>query len=224
MLITIAYAVKNYQISGGTSLLDSDRYDIEAKPAESKSSQSQSRLRLQALLEERFKLAVHRETKEMLVYALMAGKNPAKLAESSTASCFDLGPGSPPPTSRQSVPCGGMMVGPNTLMGGKITMPEFVADLSSILGRPVIDKTGYTGTFSARLEFTPEGTAAFGPGGFGGPPGPPLDPGNGANNVDSSRLPSIFTAIQEQLGLKLESQKGAGEILVIDRAEKASEN
>jgi len=106
-------------------------------------------------------------------------------------------------------------MGPNILVGGKIPMAQLVEGLSSILGRPVIDKTGFTGTFDVHLEFSPEGTAFAG--GLPGVPGG-LPPG-----FDTSG-PSIFTALQDQLGLKLESQKGPGQVLVIDHAEKPSEN
>ncbi len=105
---------------------------------------------------------------------------------------------------------------PNHLEGGKIGMEQFVGVLANLLGRPVIDKTGFKGTFDVKLDFSPEGTRMGGRGGFGPPPGTTPD----ADNAQ----PSIFTAIQDQFGLKLESQKGPGEILVIDNAEKASEN
>jgi uncharacterized protein (TIGR03435 family) len=97
-------------------------------------------------------------------------------------------------------------------------MKQLVNVLSDLLARPVTDKTGFTGTFDVKLEFSQEGTSfggGFGGGGIALAGGPP--PG------DDSK-PSIFTALQDQLGLKLESQKGPGEILVIDHAEKASEN
>ena len=94
-------------------------------------------------------------------------------------------------------------------------MDRLTDALSRILGRPVIDKTGFKGTFDIKLDFSPEGTNFGGRGGFGAP--------GDAGNADNAP-PSIFTAIQDQLGLKLESQKGAGEILIIDHAEKPSEN
>jgi uncharacterized protein (TIGR03435 family) len=107
-------------------------------------------------------------------------------------------------------------MGPNNLTAGRIKMDQFINGLSNILGRPVIDKTGYTGTFDVQLQFSPEGTA-FANGLPGLPPGVNLPP------PDTS-LPSIFTVVQEQFGLKLESQKGPGEMLVIDHAERPSEN
>jgi uncharacterized protein (TIGR03435 family) len=105
------------------------------------------------------------------------------------------------------------------LEGRKISMAQFTGAISNMLGRSVIDKTGYNGTFDIHLEFTPEGIAPLGGGGFGGPGGPAAD----AAGADSSR-PSIFTAVQRQLGLKLESQKGPVEILVIDHVEKPDAN
>jgi uncharacterized protein (TIGR03435 family) len=106
-------------------------------------------------------------------------------------------------------------MGPNHIEGWKIDMPLFVGALSDIVGRPVMDKTGFTGTFDVHLEFTPEGTAFAG--------GLPGMPGGLPQGIDTSG-PSIFTAAQERLGLKLESQKAPAEILVIDHAEKPSAN
>ena len=102
-------------------------------------------------------------------------------------------------------------------------MTQLTNALSNLLGRPVIDKTGFTGTFDVKLDFSRDGLAIPG---FGPPPGgpPPGGPQGDAAIANADGPPSIFTAIQEQLGLKLESQKGPGEILVIDHAEKATEN
>jgi uncharacterized protein (TIGR03435 family) len=220
ILIQLAYNVQNYEISGGAGWMDSDGYDVTAKAADSITGMEQMRPLLQSLLEDRFQLKVHRETKEVPVYALMAGKNGPKLPEAKEDGCVALGPNGPPPPGRgpgqlPPTPCGGFFMGPNTLVGGKIAMKQLVDGLSNILGRPVIDKTGFTGTFDVHLEFSPEGTA------FGG--GLPGIPGGLPPGFDTTG-PSIFTAVQDQLGLKLESQKGPGQVLVIDHAEKASEN
>ena len=219
MLVAIAWKVQNFEISGGPGWVDSDGYDIEAKAANGNIGLDELRPMLQALLEDRFQLKVHFETKDVPVYALMAAKNGPKLAGAKEGGCFAIGPNGPPPPpapgQRPPTPCGGFMMGPNMMQGGKVSMMQFVGALSNILGRPVIDKTGFTGTFDVHLEFSPEGTA-FGAGGLGPPGG--LPPG-----VDTSG-PSIFTVLQDQLGLKLESQKGPGQILVIDHAEKPSEN
>jgi len=222
MLIGLAYNVQNFEISGGPAWINSDGYDIEAKAADSNIGIEQLRPMLQMLLEDRFKLMIHRETKEVPVYALTAGKNGPKLPEAKEGGCVTFGPNLPPPPppapgqpfAPPPTPCGGFMMGPNRMEGGRVSMAQFVRSLSNILGRPVIDKTAFTGTFDVHLEFTPEGTAFMG--GLGPPGG--LTPG-----FDTSG-PSIFTAVQDQLGLRLESQKGPAELLVIDHAEKASEN
>jgi uncharacterized protein (TIGR03435 family) len=216
MLMTFAYNVKNFQISGGNGVIDTGRYDIEAKAADPKPTLEQIRSMLQALLADRFKLAVHRETKEVPIYALVAAKGGTKLAEPKEGGCVEFDPASlPAPGQPQRMFCG-LMIGPNTAKGGKIAMTEFTDGLSNILGRPVVDKTGYTGKFDVALEFSQEGIDAEGM--FRGAPfivGKPPD--------DDSR-PSLFTVLQDQLGLKLESQKGPAELLIIDHAEKASEN
>ena len=98
-------------------------------------------------------------------------------------------------------------------------MAQLTGALSNMLGRSVIDKTGYNGTFDVHLEFSPEGIAPLGGGGFGAASGLAAH----AGDADSFR-PSVFTAVQQQLGLRLESQKGPVEILVIDHAEKPDAN
>jgi uncharacterized protein (TIGR03435 family) len=223
MLIGLAYNVKSFEISGGPAWIESDGYDINAKAADTNTNLDQLRPMLQTLLEDRFQLKVHRETKEMPVYALMFAKNGSRLPEAKDGGCVKMGPDSPlppPPAPGQLPPtlCGGFLRAPNLLQAGKVDMKQLVNVLSDLLARPVTDKTGFTGTFDVKLEFSQEGTSfggGFGGGGIALAGGPP--PG------DDSK-PSIFTALQDQLGLKLESQKGPGEILVIDHAEKASEN
>ncbi len=221
MLITIAYGVKNFQVSGGGSSIDSDRYDIEAKAPADNTTRAQSMLMMQAMLEDRFRLKVHRETKEMPVYALVPGKGGLKIPEFDAASCreFTSDAAPPPPGQRPPLYCGNFLMGPNTFYGARIGMAQLVDGLSNLLGRPVLDKTGYTGAFNVHLEFSRDGLANFGINGAAAP-GPPLE---GAPPVDATDG-TIFTALQEQLGLRLESQKGPAEVLVIDHAEKASEN
>ena len=230
LLIGQAYDVRDFQISGGPGWMTSDHYDIVAKPESSSASdslspdprkvtddqmktfQEQMRLRLQALLADRFQLKIHRETKELPVYALVLGKGGSKLQESKE------GPAGPNDIKGPDRARGrGMRMGIGQLSGQMVQMPFVVQVLSQQLGRPVIDKTGLKGTYDFTLKWTPDQSQSGGP--FGDlPPGvkapPPPDP-NG---------PSIFTAVQEQLGLRLESQKGPVEILAIDHVEKPSEN
>jgi uncharacterized protein (TIGR03435 family) len=216
MLMTLAYHVQPFQVSGGPSWVESDRYDIEAKPesagdeepgkppTDRQKQMDEQRKRLQALLEERCKLTTHRETRELPVYALVLAKNGPKLKES-------IGKGGKPNSH--------MMVGMGQLTAEQVPL-SFLADtLSRQLGRIVIDRTGLTATYDFELHWTPDQSQS---GGFGGGPGgapppnmpPPPDP-NG---------PSVFTAVQDQLGLKLESQKGPVEFVVVDHVEKPSEN
>jgi uncharacterized protein (TIGR03435 family) len=228
MLVGLAYKVQNFEILGGPAWINSDGYDISAKSTDTNAGIDQLRPMLQTLLEDRFKLKVHRETREVPVYALMAAKNGPKLPSAKEGGCTAFtpnGPPPPPPAPGQfpPTPCGGFFMGPGHLEGGKIGMEQLTGALSNILGRPVLDKTGFTGTFDVKLDFSPEGTAMAGRGGFGPPGGPPE--ADASKKADADNAPaSIFTVVQEQLGLKLESQKGPGSVLVIDSAEKASEN
>jgi uncharacterized protein (TIGR03435 family) len=204
LLMTIAYDVRDFQIVGGPGWIATERFDIVAKAegAPDQLTPEQFRPMLASLIEDRFQLKIHRETKEMPVYALVVAKNGLKLKANA---------GEPGPMLR---------MGRGQLSGMKIPMKMLLQQLAQQLGRPVVDKTGLTGEYDFTLTWTPqlgEGGAGFGsgppgPGGFEGPP--PVDP-NG---------PSIFSAVQEQLGLKLESEKGPVEVVVVDRVEKPTEN
>ncbi|MGB9458991.1 MAG: M56 and DUF3738 domain-containing protein [Bryobacteraceae bacterium] len=227
MLIENAYGVQAFQISGGPSWIQSDGYDIEAK-GDAKASRAETFLMLRSLLEDRFQLKLHRETKELPVYALTAAKGGLKLQPPKEGGCIPVGPNetlSPPAPGQPApgFPCGRVGVHGESsgvrMEGGKVAMPEFIRMLSMVLGRPVVDRTGFTGTFDLRLDFTPDEAAAGLPrsAGAGNPEGPPAA-------TDSTGPPAIFTAIQEQLGLKLESAKGPVEVLVIDHVERPSQN
>jgi len=121
-----------------------------------------------------------------------------------------------PPPATPLIPCGGFFMNDGLLEGRRISMTQLASALSDLLGRPVFDKTGYAGAFDLHLEFTFEGIAGFNGGGFTAPSLPAE-----AGNTDAK--PTIFTAIQK-MGLRLESRRGPAEILVIDQAERSSEN
>jgi bla regulator protein blaR1 len=211
-LIQQAYGVKDFQITGGPNWIGSDRYDISTKAeGEGDITPEQVKPMMQALLADRFKLTLHRETKEQPVYALVVGKNGPKLKESAPEENVGARDGASDGPRR-----GGMQI---RMTRGQITaqgmsMEMLANQLSNRLGRNVLDKTELKGSYDFTLEFTPEGTQPMGPrdGGAEAPPPP------------ESGAPSIFTAVQEQLGLKLESQKGQVELLVLDRIERPSEN
>lgn len=217
-LIENAYDIRDFQISGGPKWLDSAKYDIVAKAADSPQKDentlsesernlfaNQNRQRLQSLLASRFNLQCHSTTKEGTVYALVLAKNGPKLQAA--------------PPGQERSPNRGMRMRPGQLDGQSATISFLARALSGQLGRTVVDKTGLTGLYNFTLQWTPDQQQAQmfkGPG--AGPEGP-----DGAPPPDASG-PSIFTAVQEQLGLKLESAKGSVEILVIDHVEPPSEN
>jgi len=193
-LILVAYNIRDFQLSGGPGWLDSAGYDIVAKP--SADARANARLRLQALLTDRFKLKFHREMKELPVFALIVAKNGLKLQEARRE-----------PKDGD----GNFRAGRGRLTGLMVPMSDLAGMLSGLVGRTVQDRTGVTGLFDLKLEWTPDEPQTTAPVGAGEAP------------PDASG-PSIFMALQEQLGLKLEASKGPVEIIVIDHAEKAAEN
>jgi uncharacterized protein (TIGR03435 family) len=194
-MIQLAYEVQPFQVSGGPGWLRTERYNVIAKAPEGGGSQADARARLQALLAERFQLAIHREAKEGPVYALVAAKGGSKLQESDTG--FDGISGSPGRLTAEQAPV--------ALLG---------ANLSRMRGRPVVDETGLKGRYKFDLQWSVEMDAAA------------LDKSEaaGAKLTDTTSAPSIVSALQEQLGLRLESRKGPVETIVIDRAERPSGN
>ena len=227
-LITMAYDVKEFQVSGGPGWVNSDRYDIDAKEPDSIAQELEklpdeqreplADSMLQSLLADRFQLKLTRGTKDMPAYALVVAKNGAKLQ---AAKPIDTQPDAP--SGPGGHPHGPMMrMGRGELTGQGIALSFLASMLSRQLGRAVLDQTGLKGNYDFTLKWTPEqgqgmmmGGPAGGPGG-----GPPPD---GAPAPDASG-PSIFTALQEQLGLRLEATKAPAEVLVIDHVEKPSEN
>jgi uncharacterized protein (TIGR03435 family) len=279
MLITRAYDIRDYQISGLPGWASSDRYDINAKAENPKATSAQIKLMLQSLLAERFNLKLHRETKKLPIYNLVVGKNGPKLKKSEfqpgdaqppnpakpgEAGAPDIakatgggaatgaggaviaiprnaggdaaaGPGAPVPVKPAvvgggsggvAVTAGGggpgrsmMAMKPGGFTATSVPIEFIVQRLAQILGRPVVDKTGLTGNYDVDLDYAPEqGERGMGIGGDQKPDALPAPPAG-----DSSK-PSIFTAVQEQLGLKLNSAKGPVDLYVIDSVEKPSGN
>jgi uncharacterized protein (TIGR03435 family) len=213
-LVRAAYGVRLFQISGGPAWATSDGYDIEAK-AEANTSREQAWLMLRTLLEDRFKLKLRRDTKDMPVIELTVAKGGAKLPPVKAGSCDEAGTAQPGGTGRP--PCGNAwIIGDRSgarIEGFSVVMGAFSNALANALGSIVIDKTGLTERFDLRLEFD---TAGMG-GGAG-------KPNAGVQPPSDSAGPSIYAAIQQQLGLKLESGRGPVEILIIEHAEKPAEN
>ena len=213
-LIQMAYNLQDFQISGGPPWIKFERYDIEAKAGGNPTRQQIEGPMLQALLEDRFQLKLHRETKELPVFGLVAAKGglrlkPAKL-EGDCVAFYD------------EAKCADIRKGPFMLHAAAIRMEDFVKALSSILGRVVVDRTGFQGMFDADLEFAPDNTT------FAGPPGSvPVPDGNRGGRGGSAATPDrppISTALQEQLGLRLENTKRPVEVVVIDSVNRPSVN
>ncbi len=201
------------QVVGGPAWIDSQGYDIEVKP-EGNTDPKQVWLMWQTLLADRFKLRLHRETRELPLYVLTAANNGFKLPPAKEADCVSFPPGTPPRHVPGKVDCGyvsgpfsGYTAGLLHIKGSKVHMADLIRELALILDRPVLDKTEFAGEFDLNLSFTPD--QALIPGS-----GVPTDP----------NLPNIFAALQEQLGLKLAPAKGPVEVLVIDHAEKPTTN
>ena len=212
------------QIVGGPSWIDSDGFDILAKAEGDLPRGPDSPLppMIRSLLAERFKLAVHTERRDVPVFALVLARSDARTGSQLEASAIDCaaprGRGTPPPPPPAPLPgerprCGIRFLVGNFSAGG-VTMAQFANALSRMpaVNRIVQDRTGLDGGFDLDLTWTPE---QRGVPGDADPlfPQPLVDP-NG---------PSIFTAVQEQLGLKLESSTGSVDVLVIDRVEQLSE-
>jgi len=231
LLIQQAYGVRPFQIVGAPDWAKSERYDLKAKarvegaPAQvsrdsMQKSMAEMYVMLQALLEDRFKLKLHRETRELPVFELTVAKSGVKLRET-TCTVYD--PANPPaelaPGQKRPDFCGNINMGRNgmnrTLAAAGIGMKDLSERaLANIMGRTIVDKTGYAGKFDVHLEWAPDTPLPSGGGAD--------DPGKPAPSDASG--PSIFSALQEQLGLKLESGKGPVEVLVIDHVEKLEKN
>lgn len=249
MLVAQAYGIQNFQIVGAPDWFNNDRFEISAKMESSvadalaKMSQddrTQARQKmLQALLADRFKLTIHRETKELPAYTLTIGKNGTKLVEAppadpaSAAAAGSGGAGMAVAgrggSGGQGPGRGGMQVSGSaqglTVISGAVPMVAFVRMLSQFLHGPVIDSTRLKGSYEIKMNFMPDDFGGRGGPGFGGPP--PGSAPTGAAPPDPSAepaFPTLQVAVQEQLGLKLDKSKGPVEIIVIERVEKASDN
>jgi uncharacterized protein (TIGR03435 family) len=243
-LIQEAWDVKAYQVAG-PNWLQSERFDVSAKVPKG-ATKEQSRLMLQNLLEDRFKLKLHHSTKELPVYALVVAKNGPKLKESvedpNAAPGPDFPPGEPggqsgaftsggPVVTKGNqtpgppvVPRGAMRMMMNSsrmkMAADGLTMARFVDMLGMQVDRPVIDMTGLKGKYDISLEFAPDMALMQGKMAALGPPPPGAGGGPDAGTPDGQNAPGIFTALQEQLGLKLDPRKGPVDLLVVDSAEK----
>jgi uncharacterized protein (TIGR03435 family) len=204
-------------IEGGPSWIHSALYQIDARAQGSPTVEMMQGPMLQALLEDRFRLKIHREAREGPVYELTIGRGGSKLKPFQEGSCAPVPQTFPipqPPAGKRY--CRPLIALANPAVDAEgSTLVEFTKLFSLVLDHPVIDKTGLAGRFTIHLEFSPDQATP----GLRGPAG-----GSPADAAANPTLPTIFTAIQEQLGLRLVPSKGPVELLVIDHIEKPSEN
>jgi len=238
LLVRMAYGVQDFQLVGGPSWQMSSKFDISAKAPEGTTKATPDLLpMMKALLTDRFKLKTHTETRELPTYALMVARSDGKLGpdikpSSSDCSAADaqkraeeLAKGGGAAflsalTKGETIPCMIMpAINPSNptagfgLRGNGQAMSGLTQFLTQVTGRIVHDKTGLTGLYDFELRFDPQVLMAMLP-----QLGLNL-PANATANLTSSDSPALLTALQEQLGLKLDSQKGPVEVLVIDSAE-----
>lgn len=199
LLIAAAYNLSPKTISGGPGWIESDHYDIVAvTPGEVRPTHDEQMSMLRSLLADRFKLTFHREQKEFSIYELTVAKGGSKLKPSATP------PDDPPQIISTVYPDHMVLPARNVSMSDLTSLMQ-----RAMLDRPVVDKTGITGRYDFDLEWAPDETQ------FGGEvPAAPND----------ASSPPLFTAIQQQLGLKLEATRGPIDALVVDTAERPSAN
>jgi uncharacterized protein (TIGR03435 family) len=199
-LMMTAYNVQGFRIAGGPGWVTSRRWDMQAKPYPA-ASPDQVRPMLRTLLEERFQLRSHSETRSMSVYELVVDSKGSKLRKAKDTVAN--------PTVRAAA---------GSIELTKATSATFASQLSYALAQPVIDKTSLSGNFDFALKWTPQ------PGEDGGPATAGLPPGTRPQPASTQDGPSIFTAIREQLGLRLKSGRALVEVVAIDGVQMPTAN
>jgi len=229
-LILVAYGLQDIQLSGGPSWIGSDLYAIDAR-AGADATRATVRLMLKSLLAERFQLVAHLEKRELPAFALVLADRNGKLGprlQRSGPECAPVKapegvplPPPPPPGPGPGFvavlpqdplgPTCGFVSFPGWLSGRRLTMGHLVTPLTQLTRRPVVDETGLAGEFDVDVTFMPDQPVAL-----NGAAAPP--------SLSQSDRPPLLTAIQEDLGLKLETRRREVDVLVIDGIERPSEN
>jgi uncharacterized protein (TIGR03435 family) len=200
MLIPLAYGVDPDQISGGPEWIDKDRFDILAKAAVPFAPETQWRAMLRTLLVDRFRLVVRREARPIDVLALVRVRQDGPLGNDlrrAATTCEELAKASPPPADSCGLVAANRADATGRMSVRGLPMDMLTRLLSGEVEQPVRDETGLAGAFDWDLVFTPRRT-------------PEID----------ANAPSIFTAVQEQLGLKLEARRGTRDVIVIEQVER----
>lgn len=222
-LIRDAYRVRDYQMIDVPGWVDSDRFDVIARTSQG-TTPEQLQPMLQALLKERFGLAARHESREMPVYEVSVARADGRLgsrlqpaAGATAAYCASQRlPVASRPAADPSMRRCGMLASLGSISGGDVALAPLFTFLSQQVGRSVLDRTALSGTFDFDLRWTPDQFA----GRQGGPDGTISFNGS---SIDPNG-PTLFTALQEQLGLKVDSQRGAVDVLVVERIERPTED
>ncbi len=196
-LVQFAYHLESYQLSGGPGWMLTSRYDVTARAEDPNAGNDRIRQMTQTLLADRFALKLHTESKELPIYRMVVAK-PAKGLRL-VAAC-----------AAPECPVFDMLIGGQITARG-VTMEDFAHALTDVTSRPVRNETGLNGQYDFHLSWTPDDATP----GAVGPRGSP---------APDQTLASVFTALTEQFGLKLQSDKGPVDVYIIDHAEKPSEN
>ena len=201
-LIGMAYGLHEKQIIGGPAWFGTELYDIDGVPdVEGQPSQKQIKIMLQKLLADRFKLVFHHDKKDLSVYAITVAKGGPKLTKSAS------GPDDPPAFFFRKL---------GALTVRNQTMADFASWMQTVMDKPVVDHSGLTDRYDFTLNWTPDDSQFAQFRGTGVTLPPPTD--------DPNAPPGLYTAIQEQLAMKLDPVKAPADVIVIDHAEKASAN
>lgn len=240
LLVALAYHLEAYQLSGLAPWMSSDQWTIDAKSDDVREIPAWApplipeviAVRLQSLLADRFALKAHFEARELQTYALIAGKSAPKLepVDPPAAQRSAMAAGGRPASTESASsanptpPPGATLAGGGKIIASAITMNQLVALLNRLMDRPVIDRTNLAGYYDISLQFDPTSTPRL----LGRPPAA----GTAAGAADGSAVPalppsdepSIFVALEQQLGLKLESLKEPVQVLVIDSAQRPTPN
>ena len=213
-MIQNAYQLQDLQIAGGPGWIASVHFDIVANSEAANLSPQQRWLMVRALLADRFKLKMHTEPREQPVFALVLARRDGRLGEHLTRSNTDCtlptAPRVGPIDLSRPNQCGVIMGGPGRMNFRGVTLEVIAAQLSARVGRSVVDRSGLDGRYDLDVEYSSQPLQAAG-----------ADPAS----VDrpAGDAASLYTAIQEQLGLKLESEKGSIDVMVIDSVERPIE-
>jgi uncharacterized protein (TIGR03435 family) len=251
-LIRMAYQVQDFQIIGAPAWTSTDPFDVDARfdpaaPTPGYDTPAQKMFAMmKSLLRDRFKMVAHTETRELPIYALRLARADGRVGpqlKPAAVDCAAMARGGPPPDGRGGPPPDGRLGGPppegrpggppppgapfslprpqcgggggfGMLVMGGMPISIIARELSQLTGRPVIDRTGLTGAYDLDLKFTPTPEQL--------PQGPP-PPGVEPPQIDPNG-PSLFTALEEQLGLKLDNDRGPVDVVVIERIEPPVEN